>query len=155
MPRPAFPLLALALLAAAPAAAQEVGGLRPGAAPAYGLGAPAPAYGLGAPARPGLGCQLSQTTVAIGVNRAFGAGSLAGQRVGTVSPAQPGCRPLVSTEIVAGVNLGLGAGSTASQTVAASAPRGSLATVTYARGVNLAAGPASAAHQQILGQIFP
>ena len=146
MPRPAFPLLALALLAAAPAAAQEVGGLRPG---------PAPAYGLGAPARPGFGCQLSQTTVAIGVNRAFGAGSLAGQRVGTVSPAQPGCRPLVSTEIVAGVNLGLGAGSTASQAVAASAPRGSLATVTYARGVNLAAGPASAAHQQILGQIFP
>jgi hypothetical protein len=146
MPRPAFPLLALALLAAAPAAAQEVGGLRPG---------PAPVYGLGAPARPGLGCQLSQTTVAIGVNRAFGAGSLAGQRVGTVSPAQPGCRPLVSTEIVAGVNLGLGAGSTAGQTVAASAPRGSLATVTYARGVNLAAGPASAAHQQILGQIFP
>ena len=145
MPRPAFPLLALALLAAAPAAAQEVGGLRPG---------PAPAYGLGAPARPGFGCQLS-TTVAIGVNRAFGAGSLAGQRVGTVSPAPAGCRPLVSTEIVAGVNLGLGAGSTASQTVAASAPRGSLATVTYARGVNLAAGPASAAHQQILGQILP
>ena len=146
MPRPTFPLLALALLAAAPAAAQEVGGLRPG---------PAPAYGLGAPARPGFGCQLSQTTVAIGVNRAFGPGSLAGQRIATAAPAQPGCRPLVSTEIVAGVNLGLGAGSTADQAVAASAPRGSLATVTYARGVNLAIGPASAAHQQILGQILP
>jgi len=146
MPRPAFSLLALALLAAAPAAAQEVGGLRPGLAPVYGLGAPA---------RPGFGCQRSQTTVAIGVNRAFGPGSLAGQRTATASPAQAGCRPLVSTEIVAGVNLGLGAGSTASQTVAASAPRGSLATITYARGVNLAAGPASAAHQQILGQIFP
>jgi hypothetical protein len=146
MPRPAFSLLALALLAAAPAAAQEVGGLRPGLAPVYGLGAPA---------RPGFGCQRSQTTVAIGVNRAFGPGSLAGQRTATTSPAQAGCRPLVSTEIVAGVNLGLGAGSTASQTVAASAPRGSLATITYARGVNLAAGPASAAHQQILGQIFP
>jgi hypothetical protein len=146
MPRPAFSLLALALLAAAPAAAQEVGGLRPGLAPVYGLGAPV---------RPGFGCGISQTTVAIGVNRAFGPGSLAGQRTAPASPAQAGCRPLVSTEIVAGVNLGLGAGSTASQTVAASAPRGSLATITYARGVNLAAGPASAAHQQILGQIFP
>jgi len=146
MPRPAFPLLALALLAAAPAAAQETGGIRPW---------PVPAYGLAAPQAPGFGCQLSQTTVAIGVNRAFGPGSLAGQRVGTVSPAPPGCRPLVSTEIVAGVNLGLGAGSTASQTVAASAPRGSLATITYARGVNLAIGPASAAHQQVLGQILP
>jgi hypothetical protein len=146
MPRPAFSLLALALLAAAPAAAQEVGGLRPGLAPVYGLGAPV---------RPGFGCGISQTTVAIGVNRAFGPGSQAGQRTATASPAQAGCRPLVSTEIVAGVNLGLGAGSTASQTVAASAPRGSLATITYARGVNLAAGPASAAHQQILGQIFP
>jgi hypothetical protein len=146
MPRPTFLLAALVLLTAAPVSAQEMGGVRPW---------PVPAYGLAAPQASGLGCQRSQTTVAIGVNRAFGPGSQAGQRIAAASPAQPGCRPLVSTEIVAGINLGLGAGSTASQTVAASAPRGSLATITYARGVNLATGPASAAHQQILGQIFP
>ena len=87
MPRPTFLLAALALLAAAPASAQEMGGVRPWSVPAYGLAAPQAA---------GFGCQLSQTTVAIGVNRAFGPGSLAGQRIGTASPVQPGCRPLVS-----------------------------------------------------------
>lgn len=152
MSRTPLPLAALALLAAiVPASAQEFGGVRP-------LGPPRPAplagQAYGAPAT-SQGCRLSQTNVVVGVNRATGAGSLAGQRVAGAAPAGPGCRPLVSTQIVAGVNLGLGAGSAAEQTVEASAPRGALATTTYARGVNVGAGTAAAARQRILTQTYP
>ena len=101
MSRPAFLLAALVLLAAAPASAQEFGGVQAGRF--LGLRS-------GATAQPSGGCRLSQTNVVFGVNRALGLGSRAGQRVSSVAPAD-GCRPLVSTGIVAGVNLGLGLGS--------------------------------------------
>jgi hypothetical protein len=106
----------------------------------------------GAP-QAGGGCRLSQTNVVVGVNRALGFGSRAGQRVASVAPSD-GCRPLVSTGIVAGVNLGLGFGSTADQTVEGVIPQGSLATTTFTRGVNIA-GSAAAARQRILNVVEP
>ena len=119
------------------------GGRRPapGAGAVYGLGAPAARLRLRGLAddrrdrrQPGLRARLAGRPAdrhgLAGAGRLPAAGQHRDRRRG-----QPRAR----------------AGSTASQTVAASAPRGSLATITYARGVNLAAGPASAAHQQILG----
>jgi hypothetical protein len=143
MSRPTLVLAALALLTAAPASAQEFGGVRPP------LGS---AFGRAAPSSPSTAtCRLSTTSVAIGINRALAPASQAGQR--TVTRGSGGCRPLVSTAIVAGVNLGLGPGSTADQTVEATAPRGLLATTSFARGFNFAAGAGSAAQQRILSQI--
>ena len=144
MSRPAFLLAALALLAAAPASAQEFGGVQAGRF--LGLGS-------GAQVNPGGGCRLSQTNVVFGVNRALGLGSKAGQRVASVAPAD-GCRPLVSTGIVAGVNLGLGLGSAAEQTIEGVTPSGSLATTTFTRGVNIS-GPTAAARQRILNLVEP
>jgi hypothetical protein len=148
MSRPAF-VLALALLAAAPAAApasaQEFGGV-----PAGQLLTMRQAGAQQA----GTGCRLSQTIVVVGVNRALGFGSRASQRAASIAPSD-GCRPLVSTGIVAGVNLGLGFGSTAEQSVEGVIPQGSLATTTFTRGVNIAGGGAAAARQRILSVVEP
>jgi hypothetical protein len=147
MPRPlAAALLALAvagLPALAPAQAQEFGGLRPRSNPAQVLDA------LDQVGR--SGCRLSQTSVTVGVNRALGAGSSAGQNLLT-SPGPNPCRPLVSTGVVAGVNLALGRNSGAEQTIIARQPRGLLATTLVTRGVNLAPGAQASATQRLLNQ---
>lgn len=147
MPRPlAAALLALAvagLPALAPAQAQEFGGLRPRSNPAQVLDA------LDQVGR--SGCRLSQTSVTVGVNRALGAGSSAGQNLLT-SPGPGACRPLVSTGVVAGVNLALGRNSGAEQTITARQPRGLLATTLVTRGVNLAPGAQASATQRLLNQ---
>ena len=144
MYRPAF-VLALALLAAAPASAQEFGGVPQGRL--------LTTRQAGAP-QAGTGCRISQTNVVVGVNRALGFGSRAGQQVASISGAGGGCRPLVSTGIVAGVNLGLGFGSSADQTVEGVTPQGSLATTTFTRGVNVS-GATAAARQRILNLVQP
>jgi hypothetical protein len=119
-------LAALVLLAALPAAAQDFGGV-----PLRGPGAV-----LGQINSLGAGCPLSQTNVAIGVNRTLAAGALAQQRVAS-GASFGGCRPLVSTQVVAGANLAFGSDSVADQTLAATSPRGLLATTGFSRGVNL------------------
>jgi hypothetical protein len=94
------------------------------------------------------GCPLSQTNIAVGVNRAMARGATAQQNL----VANGGtCRPLVSTQVAAGVNLALGQGSAADQSIDAHSPRGLLGTTNYARGVNIAAGRGSAATQRIFG----
>jgi hypothetical protein len=149
MPRPlAAALLALAVaglpaLAPAQAQAQEFGGLRPRSNPAQVLDA------LDQVGR--SGCRLSQTSVTVGVNRALGAGSSAGQNLLT-SPGPNPCRPLVSTGVVAGVNLALGRNSGAEQSIIARQPRGLLATTLVTRGVNLAPGAQASATQRLLNQ---
>src|SRR6476646_7739555 len=92
-------LAALAAVAAWPAMAQERGGLS--------LHGPAATLDT---IEANRGCPLSAT---IGVNRAFGAGSVSQQRLGTVNPqsGSNGCQPLVSTQVAAGFNLALGRGS--------------------------------------------
>jgi hypothetical protein len=137
--RSTFVLAALAFATAAPISAQELGGLHPFQAQAA-FSSPAP------------GCRLSQTNVAVGVNRALASGSLARQRV-VSNAGSGGCRPLVSTQIVAGVNLGLGSGSAAEQTIEAATVPGILATTNFNRGVNIAVGAQSAAQQRLLSQI--
>jgi hypothetical protein len=132
---------ALALFAAVPASAQEVGGMP--------LRGPMARLAQVEQLRPG--CPLSQTSVTVGVNKALGAHAQAQQGLLTATPG--GCRPLVSTQVVAGVNLGLGPASSAQQGIQAYGPRGLLATTTYTRGVNLAAGPGSSAQQRLLNQI--
>lgn len=138
--RSTFVLAALAFAAAAPTSAQELGGLHPLQARAA-FSSPAP------------GCRLSQTNVAVGVNRALAAGSLARQRVVSGAAGGGGCRPLVSTQIVAGVNLGLAPAATAEQTIEAATVPGILATTNFNRGVNIAVGAQSVAQQRLLSQI--
>jgi hypothetical protein len=99
------------------------------------------------------GCPLSTTNVAVGVNRAFSAGSSATQQVGSVSGGSGGCRPLVTTQVAAGVNLSLGRGSQAAQAIGVQGQRGALATTTFSRGANMAVGARSNATQQILNQV--
>ncbi|TDG25706.1 hypothetical protein E2C05_25725 [Paracraurococcus ruber] len=132
---------ALALCAALPATAQDLGGVRlrgPGAVldrvESFDRG----------------GCRLSQTSVSLGVNKAIGADSRARQQVGT--DAGGGCRPLVSTQAAVGVNLSIGRRAQAEQSVEAGGPTGLLATNTLARGVNIAAGTRGAASQRVLAQ---
>ena len=134
--------LALPLWAAPPAAAQEFGGVRP-------RGSAAVLDRIEQVDR--SGCRLSQTSVTVGVNRAFGRDGLARQQL--ASDGGAGCRPLVSTQVTAGVNLALGPRSQAEQSIEARAPRGLLATTNVARGVNIAAGSRSAASQRILAGI--
>jgi hypothetical protein len=93
------------------------------------------------------GCKLSQTNVAIGVNRALNTGAAAQQQVTSVNK---GCRPLVSTQVAAGVNLSLGRNSVADQTIEARGPRGLLSTTNVARGANIAGGRGSLAGQRII-----
>ena len=113
-----FALAALAAVAAwpatGPAAAQERGGLHPrGSAATLDL------------IEANRGCPLSATSATIGVNRAFGNGSVAQQQLGTLNPgSSSGCRPLVTTQVAAGVNLALGRGSSAGQTIEAQGQRG-------------------------------
>jgi hypothetical protein len=132
---------ALALFAALPASAQEVGGMP--------LRGPLAQLDQIEQLRPG--CPLSQTSVTVGVNKALGARAQAQQ--GLLTANTGACRPLVSTQVVAGVNLGLGPASGAGQSIQAYGPRGLLATTTYTRGYNLATGPRSTAQQQLLNQI--
>jgi len=138
--RSSFVLVALAFMAVAPSSAQEIGGLHPSQAWAA---LPSPA----------LGCRLSQTNVAVGVNRALAPGSLARQGIVAGSSGSGGCRPLVSTQIVAGVNLGLAPGTTAEQTIEAATMPGILAATNFNRGVNVAVGAQSAAQQRLMSQI--
>ena len=143
-----FALAALAAVAAwpatGPAAAQERGGLHP-RGPAATLDQ----------IEANRGCPLSATSVTVGVNRAFGNGSVAQQQLGTLNaPGRPGgCRPLVTTQVAAGVNLAFGRGSSASQTIEAQGQRGALATTTFSRGFNAAVGARSSATQRILNQV--
>lgn len=131
---------ALALLAAFPAVAQDLGGI-----PLSGQERLLNTIESRAP-----GCQLSKTNVLIGINRSAATGSQAQQQLASTSG---GCRPLVSTQVVAGANLALGQGSAADQTLVGRAPRGLLGTANFARGVNIAVGGRSAATQGILAQI--
>jgi hypothetical protein len=145
-----FALAALAAVAAwpvtGPAAAQERGGLHPRG--------PAATLDL---IEANRGCPLSVTSATVGVNRAFGNGSVAQQQLGTLNTpgggSGGGCRPLVTTQVAAGVNLALGRGSSASQTIEAQGQRGALATNTFSRGFNAAVGARSSATQRILNQV--
>jgi hypothetical protein len=133
---------ALTLLAALPAAAQDRGGMHMNNAISE----------LGQ-IEANQGCQMSVTSVTVGVNKATAAGSSAQQQLGTFGgSSSPGCRPLVSTQVVTGVNLGLGRGSSAGQTITAQGPSGILATNTYTRGYNLGYGAMSSANQRLINQ---
>ena len=140
MMSPRIAVAALALCAALPAAAQEAGGIR--------LRGPAATLDR-IEAVDQSGCRRSQTSVTVGVNRAFSPGSRAGQQLGTDNSG--GCRPLVSTQVTAGVNLALGPRSQADQSIDARAPRGVLASTEVVRGANIAVGSRSSATQRILG----
>ena len=99
------------------------------------------------------GCQMSSTSVTVGVNKATGTGSAAQQKLATSGGTQqPGCKPLVSTGVVAGINLGLGRNSSAGQTIDATGPAGALSTTNFTRGVNTGFGAGSAANQRISNQ---
>jgi hypothetical protein len=135
-------LAALAAIASWPVAAQERGGLR--------LRDPTAVLDQIDGNR---GCPLSNTSVTVGVNRSLAAGSSAQQQLATLGGGSGGCRPLVSTQVAAGVNLAFGRGSSAGQSIAVQGPRGVLATNTYTRGVNYAAGARSTATQQILNLV--
>jgi hypothetical protein len=132
---------ALALLAACPAAAQDMGGLR--------MRNPASVLDRVETVN-ASGCRLSQTNVTVGVNRAFAPGSTARQNL--VTDGSGGCRPLVSTQVTAGVNLALGPRSQAEQSIDQRGPRGLLATTNVVRGANVAAGARSSATQRLFGQ---
>jgi hypothetical protein len=140
MPRFSPALAALALLAGLPfaASAQDSGG----------QGLRDPVAGLDRVANPGAGCRLSETRVTIGTNRALTPGSSATQGI---AGGKSRCKPLASTQIVAGVNLALAPDSTADQRIVSRAPKGSLATTNFARGVNRAGSHATAV-QDILSQ---
>jgi hypothetical protein len=106
-------LAAIAVLAALPAAAQDTGGIhrRDQTAVLDQIDA-------------NRGCQLSTTSVTVGVNKATQRGSSPQQQIGSYSGGgSSGCHPLVSTQVVTGVNLALGRGSSAGQTMACAAER--------------------------------
>ena len=137
---------ALALLcASAPAMARDAGGLR--------MHDPATTLDR-LQAFDRSGCRLSQTSVTVGINRAFAPGSQARQDLVT-DGGSGGCRPLASTSIVAGVNLGLGSRSLAEQTITSRTTRGLLANTQATRGVNIAAGARSSAGQRLIGLTGP
>ncbi len=133
--------IALALLAALPAAAQDRGGVQ--------MRDPTAVLDLIDANR---GCPMSATSVTVGVNKATATGSSAQQQLATAGSGSSGCRPLVSTQVVAGANLALGRGSTAGQSISAQGPRGLLSTNTYTRGYNVGYGALSTANQRILNQ---
>jgi hypothetical protein len=132
-------LLLLALTAALPAAAQESGGLRLRGTSSATLDA----------IDANRGCPLSRTSVTVGVNKAFGTGSLAAQQLGTTAGGNGRCRPLVTTQVAAGVNLGLGSGSQAVQSIAVQGQSGALASTGFTRGINAGVGAGSVAAQRI------
>lgn len=134
--------VALAVMAALPAVAQERGGVavREQNTTLRQIDA-------------NRGCQMSSTSVTVGVNKATGNGSAAQQRLSKSGSRDPaGCHPLVSTQVVTGVNMGLGRGSTAGQAIDATGPSGSKATTTYTRGYNVGYGNSSTANQSISNQ---
>jgi hypothetical protein len=137
----ALALTLLTISAALPAAAQESGGLR--------LRGHASATLEAIDAN--RGCPLSSTSVTVGVNKAFGSGSLASQRLSTAAgPAGGrGCRPLITTQVAAGANLALGSGSQAGQSIAVQGQRGALGTIDFTRGVNSSVGAGSFTAQRI------
>ena len=137
-----FAIALLAVSAALPVAAQEGGGLR-----LRGSNSLATLDLIDA----NRGCPLSSTSVTVGVNKAFGTGSAATQRLETRSGTTnaSGCRPLVTTQVATGVSLALGSGSQAGQAINAQGQRGALATASYTRGVNMGVGAGSAATQRI------
>jgi hypothetical protein len=135
-------LAAIALLAALPAAAQDRGGIhrRDSTEVLDQIDA-------------NRGCQLSTTSVTVGVNKATQRGSSAQQQIGSSSGGgSSGCRPLVSTQVVTGVNLALGRSSSAGQTIDAQGPRGALSTTTFTRGYNYSYGASSTANQRLVNQ---
>ncbi len=135
-------IVAVALAAALPAAAQDSGGV-PLRQPSVTL----------REIDANRGCQMSSTSVTVGVNKAAGNGSSAQQKLATAGGGKSSdCSPLVSTQVVTGVNLGLGRGSSAGQTINATGPQGTAATTTFTRGVNVGVGAASTANQRISNQ---
>lgn len=94
--------------------------------------------------------RLSQTSVTVGVNRAYENGSTARQALAT--NASSVCRPLVRNQVTAGVKLASGTRSNAEPSIEARANKGTLATTNVARGVNIAAGRSRTARQPIPGQ---
>src|SRR5947209_6337814 len=90
--------LGLLVAAAAPASAQDRGGVR--------MRDPGSVAGRIESLQPG--CPLSRTNVTVGVNRALTPG---GQSQQQLVSSGGGCRPLVSTQVTAGVNLALAPGS--------------------------------------------
>jgi len=72
------------------------------------------------------GCPLSRTSVTVGINRAFAAGSSATRQLGR-SSGPAGCQSLVNTQVVTEVNLALGRGTQADQAISAQGPGGVLA----------------------------
>jgi hypothetical protein len=136
-------LAALALMAALPAMAQDRGGLRPHDPTAVLDQIEA-----------NRGCQLSSTSVSVGINKATSNGAAARQQLSTVQNRDPsGCRPLVSTRVVAGFNIATGRGALADQTIESQGTRGALATTTFTRGANVGAGALSTANQRLINQI--
>jgi hypothetical protein len=133
-------LVLLALTAALPAAAQESGGLALRGNSLATLDA--------IDANRDRGCPLSSTSVTVGVNKAFGTGSLATQQLGTAG-GNGRCRPLVSTQVAVGANLALGSRSQAGQSIAVQGQSGALASVGFTRGINVGAGAGSVAAQRI------
>jgi hypothetical protein len=131
-------LVLLAVTAALPAAAQESGGLRLHATASATLNA----------IDANRGCPLSRTSVTVGVNKAFGTGSLATQQLATAA-GNGRCRPLVSTQVAAGVNLALGSGSQAGQSIAVQGQSGALGSIDFTRGINAGVGAGSVAAQRI------
>lgn len=135
--------VALSLLAALPALAQDRGGMHRNNA-----------FSELDKIQSNQGCPLSATSVTVGVNRSTGVGSSAQQQLGTMGGGgSSGCRPLVSTQVVAGANLALGRGSYAGQGITAQGPGGVLATNTYTRGYNMGYGALSTANQRLINQI--
>jgi hypothetical protein len=134
-------LALISIAAALPATAQESGGLRLRGNSMATLDA----------IDANRGCPLSSTSVTVGVNKAFGSGSQATQRLGTASgtSSPSGCRPLVTTQVVAGANLALGTGSQAGQSIGVQGQRGALRTIGFTRGVNMSVGAGSLATQRI------
>ncbi len=138
-------LITLSLLAALPAAAQEMGGVHPSHNTAAELSA--------IQANTNSGCPQSSTSVTVGVNKASGMQSSAQQQLATMGGAgSSGCRPLVSTQVVVGANLALGGGSYAGQAITAQGPKGVLDTTMYTRGYNLGYGAGSTANQRLINQ---
>lgn len=134
--------VALALLAAVPATAQERGGLHMRDQTVV----------LGQ-IEANRGCPMSSTSVTVGINKATATGASAQQQLATASGSDgSSCKPLVSTQIVAGANMALGRGSSAGQTINAQGPRGALATTTYTRGYNVGYGALSTANQRLFNQ---
>jgi hypothetical protein len=133
-------LVLLSVTATLPAAAQERGGLRLGSNPLATLDV----------IDANRGCPLSSTSVTVGV-KAFGTGSSATQRLGTVAgpTGSGGCRPLVSTQVAVGANLALGSGSQAGQSISVRGQRGALDSIAFTRGVNVGVGAGSVAAQRI------